>query len=411
MVKSITLAQGFKLWMAGILFYGYEFILRMSPSVMLPEWSQAFGVTQAELGHLSAFYYISYALWQIPAGVCLDYFGVRRAMPIAILFTSLGTLLLAMSPSMPLATLARIITGAGSAFGFIGCCKIAAESFDDKHFPTLVGFTNLAGVMGAIMGGAPLAHAVETYGWRTSLNTLALLGFLITLWILSLNKKDTHSPSLGYTSILHHLVSIVRSKQTWLIAYYGCFVMVPIAAFAELWAVPFLMQAYDYTRPFAAIITSAIFCGIAVGSPLLGYLSSGFDNEKRFIRVCCLGALFLLTIIVWVTTLSTPLLVGLMFLYGALTSHMLLCFTYVRRLHKLQDAGLVIGFTNMVIMATSALFQPFIGKLLDARLGPPKIDGLPSLLTMDYQIALSVLLATLVLAYCLTYFLKGRTHA
>ena len=64
-----------KAWMifgTAAAFYLYEYVLRVSPSVMTHDLMLDFGVTSTALGVLVSFYYYSYVALQIPCGVIVD---------------------------------------------------------------------------------------------------------------------------------------------------------------------------------------------------------------------------------------------------------------------------------------------------------------------------------------------------
>ena len=50
----------------GALYYSYEYLLRISPSVMEPALRSHFNLTASGFGFLSAFYYYAYIPLQIP---------------------------------------------------------------------------------------------------------------------------------------------------------------------------------------------------------------------------------------------------------------------------------------------------------------------------------------------------------
>ena len=65
-------------WLTAALFFGYAWVLRVAPSVMVEELMRDFAVGAAVLGNLSAAYFYGYAGMQIPVGLLLDRFGPRR---------------------------------------------------------------------------------------------------------------------------------------------------------------------------------------------------------------------------------------------------------------------------------------------------------------------------------------------
>ena len=68
------------IWVVAALFYAYEFFIRISPAVMVNSLMHSFALDAAALGSLSAFYYYAYACMQIPVGMLLDRYGIRRLL-------------------------------------------------------------------------------------------------------------------------------------------------------------------------------------------------------------------------------------------------------------------------------------------------------------------------------------------
>lgn len=71
---SVSLIMPWMVWGLGCLFYFYECLLQVSPSVMSNELMRDFSVTSHTLGILSGIYFYSYAAMQLPGGVLMDYF-------------------------------------------------------------------------------------------------------------------------------------------------------------------------------------------------------------------------------------------------------------------------------------------------------------------------------------------------
>jgi sugar phosphate permease len=53
----------------GMLFYCFNYFLRVSPSVMQNELTQTFHITATQFGTLAGLFYLAYTPMQIPAGM------------------------------------------------------------------------------------------------------------------------------------------------------------------------------------------------------------------------------------------------------------------------------------------------------------------------------------------------------
>src|SRR3990167_11251286 len=108
-------------------FYLYEYILQVAPSVMAESMMQAFDVSAAGFGVVSAFYFYAYAPMQLPAGILFDRYGPRRLMTFALLLCATGSFFFASTDQLFTAALGRFLIGVGSAFSFIGVLVLASR--------------------------------------------------------------------------------------------------------------------------------------------------------------------------------------------------------------------------------------------------------------------------------------------
>src|SRR5437899_1255372 len=103
----------------GALYYSYEYLLRISPSVMELPLRHHFNLSATGFGLLSAFYYYAYVPLQIPVGILLDRYGPRILLTFACFICVLGTFLFAGTQVFWIAASGRFLVGFGSAFAFV----------------------------------------------------------------------------------------------------------------------------------------------------------------------------------------------------------------------------------------------------------------------------------------------------
>lgn len=375
-------------WLVASLFYSIEYLQRVSPTVMAEPLMHAFGMNAEIFSFVSSLYFYSYAAAQIPVGLLLDRFGGRRLLSLSCLVISLGSLLFALSHVLWVLGMARILIGFGSAFAFIGVLKLASNWFPEKRYPLMVGLTNSLGVAGAIFGQAPLAALVQHIGWQESMIVLSLIGLAISIliWftildcpICLLRPANNHKRVVMSTPVWPALKLIFSTPQAWVTGIYAGLMVVPVIAFGELWAVPFLTKQYQLSPIMAANINSAIFIGIGFGGPLNGWLSSLLRRQKTVMFLGNVGALLSLLAILYIPGWNDYVLFAWLFCFGFCTSSMLMAFTLNKQRFEVEHNGTVAAFTNMIIVILGAFFQDFIGFMLD--------HWLPTLTAGDYSIA------------------------
>src|SRR5262250_2897808 len=94
--RAITVA-----WLVTAVYYFYQYVLRSAPAVMMPELSQAFGVSAMGVASLAGLFYYGYSPFSLVAGVALDRWGPRAIVPIGAAAMGIGALMFASgSPSM-----------------------------------------------------------------------------------------------------------------------------------------------------------------------------------------------------------------------------------------------------------------------------------------------------------------------
>lgn len=366
MIKTLR-NNAWLIWFVAALFYGVEFFQRVAPSVISQNIVSTFHITETSLGMIISLYYYAYAIAQIPVGLTLDRFGTKMPLAIAAFAVSLGTLLFAHTDNLLVLSIARIIVGIGSAFAFVGCLKLAKDWFTGAQFALIVGLTNTIGVLGALFGETPFNKLVHSIGWQSSLMITAIAGFIVCLLVL-LFVKNTSTPTLKIVPlpIKATLLRIMASPQSWLIGIYAGLMVAPVIAYAELWSNSFLETIHQISSTQATFATTLIFVGIAVGGPTNGFFSSLLNRRKPVLLVGNVMALALLTMIILAQHLTfMPLCISLFF-FGFFTSSMLVAFPLNTEQHPAAMSATVIAFTNMIIMIIGAIFQPTIGRLLDA---------------------------------------------
>lgn len=356
MFHKINPSKAWLIWFVAGLFYLYEFIHRVIISVMIPELSSSFHFSVAMSGILAACYFYAYGLAQIPVGLIIDRFGTRWALSLACLLIALSSFVFAGTENIAVAILSRICIGFGSAFAFVGCLKLGAVWFPARKFSFIVGLTNLLGVSGAIIGGRPIAYAVDRFNWRVVMYISGIIGSIIAILLLLIIRDQLAKHKIDRKFLLK-LQALGKRKQIWLVALFAGFMVAPIVAYSELWGVSYLIEKYHLSKTNAAQITTITFIGIALGGPSIGYIASRISNLKLPLLFGAIGACFAFTSILVGKQLPIWTLYCLHILFGFFTSSMLICFALNTQEVATNKRATVVAFTNMVIMLSGAILQ------------------------------------------------------
>lgn len=380
------------------LFYLYEFLLRVSPNVLQKELFTEFKMDANDFGLFASCWYWTYAALQLPVGALTDKYGPRRLLTLAILVCAISTYSLAHTTSFAVACLTRCFIGAASAFAFISCLKIVNIWFEPHWFAFMTGLTLTIGTLGAAIGGTPLALALEYIPWRDLLIYAAIAGLLIAVlaWALIRDHNPAHPEyeiqTKGTPGFWRCLKEVAKLPQSWIVGIYAFFVTAPTDAFGGTWGIKFLHDVHGISRDEASIAAVTMtFVGMAIGSPLIGFISNKFDNRKIPMAVSSLVACLALTAIIYTPTLTPTLAAILFFCFGAAGTYVL-AFVMTRRFAESIYVATAVGFVNMLSMFGSASLTYFIGWILDAvRSAQVSPTGEPLYTVSNYHMSLIVL--------------------
>ncbi len=365
------------IWSLGAVFYLIAFFHRLAPAVMTRELMQDFGISAAALGNLSAFYFYSYWLLQVPTGILADTWGPRRLLAGGALATAVGAVIFGLAPSLAWASAGRLLIGAGASVSFVTCLKLAAHWFPAGYYSMLSGMLLVAGIAGAVSAGVPLRLLVDGAGWRpVMLGMAAVTGLLaVIIWMQvrddpSARGYASHAAALlpgtaGRRAPLANLKEVFHHRNTWLLCFIPAGIVGAMLSFCGLWGVPFLTTHYGLSAAQAAFLTSGMMVCWALGSPFVGRLSERIGRRKApMIAGHGLAAagwaciLFSAGLPVWV-------LAALMAATGFLSASFNICWPLVKESAPLRLAGTISGVINMGIMLGPTLLQPAIGWVLD----------------------------------------------
>jgi MFS family permease len=411
----------------GAVFYSYEYLLRIMPSVMEPALREHFSLSATGYGIFSACYYYAYVPMQLPVGVLMDRWGPRRLLTLACALSILGIWIFAGTSVVSFAAAGRFLTGFGSAFAFVGVLKLATIWLPEDKLAMVAGLAAALGTIGAMVGDNLLGAMVLKLGWQHAVNLTALfgLGVIVLMWF-GIHDKKQHLEEDGGTvgsfkDGLRDLKYILMNKQIWINGGFGCLIYLPTTVFAELWGIPYLSHARGMSVSEAEFANSLIFLGFMFGAPTWGYLSDKLHQRKMPMFVGAVGAGIMMTLVIYLPDTTSRTLYCMMFVLGLFYGVQAVVFAVGRELSPKEAAGTAIATTNMFVMLGAMLLQPLIGSLLDhsvtSRYGEKLAaiqlgtDGMRELYTVaDYQFAMMVIPIGIFLAAVLTFFLK-ETHA
>lgn len=399
------------IWGIANVFYLYEVILRVSPSVMTNELMTHYGITTGMLGILISFFYYSYTALQIPCGLILDQLGPRNLIGSSIISSAVGSILFVGTDQVFIAQIGRCLVGAGAACAFIASLQIASSLFPKKYFAFFAGITNMMGTLGALCGGFPIAKAANAFGWQQTILLLSIVGVILAVLAFifipkTIKIREARYQHKTFGSIFRR---VIKNQQIILVGLIGGFMYLPVSVFSELWCVPFFMTKYNICNEIASLASSILFVGFAIGSLPLTMIAKKVNGYMKMIRFSIVAVALLFIPLIYVQNIYLSF--SIVFLIGIFTAAEVMVFTCAKNNELSENAGTAIAFTNGLVMLVGSVFQPLLGVLLDIFwTGNVSAYGTRIYEISSYQQAIVTLPICLVVAYLLSLFTKETIH-
>tara|TARA_X000000950_G_scaffold527_1_gene601 strand:- start:8846 stop:9928 length:1083 start_codon:yes stop_codon:yes gene_type:complete len=306
---------------------------------------------------------------QIPAGLLSDQFGPRRILTTAMLTCALSTLLFSLSNSLSLAGASRLMLGFGASFAY--CCPllIAKHWFPEKRFALIGGCIQTLGALGAMIGNEPIAVMTEYLGWRDTMEIIALFGILFAaiMWVI-VQDKPHHKQEQHITphqiKTLTALKRVFQLKQNWVAAILGFCCWAPMTIVAELWGRTFITTHFHFNLQQSALMVSWIWIGVAVGGPLMGWLSNYIHSRKKALLLGYVLCLLSTLVLVYQPGISQIVIMASLFIFGLACATQCVTFGVISDINEKGIIGTAIGFNNMAVISGGIFLQPIVSVLL-----------------------------------------------
>jgi sugar phosphate permease len=289
---------------------------RVNLSVSHESLIAAFGISNIAFGYLSSAYNWTYALCQLPVGVLLDKFGVRRVGRISTLIWSLASFCASVAPGIPSLFAARFLLGVGEAPTFPANAKAIGLWFPATKRGFATAIFDSAAKFSSVLGVPLLGIILLKIGWRWSfaLTGLISLGYFLLFWKVyrdpeedsslsaadrlaiaaATRRSDAHNAATGEPESLSYLLG--QRKVLGLAIGFGSYNYVFYLLLA--WLPSYLTLALHIDAYHSFLYTSlpwlvATFGDLAVGGWLVDSLiRRGYDASRVRQAVLIGGTMF-----------------------------------------------------------------------------------------------------------------------
>ena len=401
-VKTAAIA-----WVVAAVYYFYQYVQRSSPSVMMPQLSEAFGLSTLGVASIVGLFYYGYSPFSLVAGAAMDRLGPRRVVPIGAAMAGLGALLFA-TGNTQIGSIGRVLQGAGGVFAPVGAIYIASKYFPPSQAATLIGATQMFGMAGGALGqfgvGPLISNGLSWDGFWIGMGVAGLaLGGILFLLLPKEEPKEKKAD--GLRGITHAFSVVFKNPQSILCGLISGLIFIPTTIFDMIWGVRYLQEAHGLDYASAVMHSAMVPVGWIIGCPLVGFISDRIGRRKPVIIA---GAGVLMVALAWIlfgrTGVFPPYTIGLV--AGMASGVAMLPYTIIKEANPPQFGGTATGVVNFLNFTFSALLGPIFAWVLHHVSG-----GTAQLESEHYQRAFAPLLLGIVCAIVLTLLLKETGSA
>jgi len=391
-------------WLLTAVFYFWQYAMRSAPAVMVPELSQAFGLSTIGVASLVGLFYYGYAPFSLVAGVAMDQLGPRKVVPLGAACVAIGAILFSTGDST-LGSVGRFMQGAGGVFALIGAVYLVTTYMPLSRAATLVGVTQMFGMAGGSAGQFVVGPAIASgVRWDQFWLVMGVIGFPIALLLLLLIPKRRASASdapqrAGLGPAARAMGSVFINPQSILCGLIAGLLFVPTTIFDMVWGVRYLQEAHDLPYSVAVLRSAAVPFGWIIGCPLLGWLTDRIGLRRPVIIGAALVLLGTLALILFAPPGIFPPY-SLALLAGIASGAAMIPYTVVKEANRPEHSGTATGVINFLNFSMTAILGPiFAARLVAASQGGERDIG-------HYQSTFTPLLIGVALAILLTLLLR-----
>ncbi len=388
-------------WLLTSVYYFYQYALRSAPAVMMPQLSQAFGVTTLAVASIVGLFYYGYSPFSLVAGAAMDRVGARRLLPFAAITVGVGAVMFA-SGQREVASVGRFLQGAGGVFGLVGAVYIVSKNFPASQAATLIGATQMFGMAGGSAGQFVVGPLISNgLSWNKFWVGMGIIGLAIgAVLFLLIPKESATRPTTGWKETVAGFKTVFKNPQSILCGLIAGLLFIPTTIFDMVWGVRYLQEGHGFDYASAVLRSSAVPFGWIIGCPLVGFISDKIGRRKPVIIV---AAVILFSCLAWIlygpANFFPPYSLGL--LAGIASGAAMLPYTVIKEVNPPQYGGTATGVVNFLNFTFSALLGPVFAWILQRVSG-----GSAQMELGHYQSTFVLLLYGVLVAILLSFFLK-----
>ena len=347
--------------------YTVSQFLRTSLGVLSPNLMHDFNINPNNMGLLGGVFFLSFAIFQIPAGILIDKYGPRKVMSFVIIFAVLGSIIFALSNSFYILLIGRVLMGLGCSICLMGSLVLITRWTDSDQFSKLAGIILAVGGIGGLLATTPLSYFSELFGWRLSFWLAAVVTFCVMLlyyFILEDRKNDLILNRSNETISLKNLLFILKERNFKFMIPMSLMSYSSLVVILGLWGAPYLKDIHGLDSVERGKILMLMAISWNIGSFVFGRLRSIFGNYKNVVIFGATGVIILLFILSIITEINSIYLYILFCILGFFGAFSVALISHYQVLFDKEYMGRALSTANFFNFGGVFFVQWLTGKII-----------------------------------------------
>lgn len=355
--------------------YIFSQFFRSCLAVIAADLTRDLGLGPAELGNLSAIWFVTFSLAQFPIGFLLDRHGPRRTCAFIMLIAVAGAAIFSQATNYPMALAGMGLIGVGCAPILMAALFYFGRKSHPERFPFYTSIMVGIGNLGNLLGAAPLAWSVAGIGWRNSMLGIAALTALSALAVfLVVDDPPRAETGARKGGALSELWEVVNLRVIWP-AYALTFVSYAVIASERgLWIGPFLEKVHGFDAIARGAAAFWMALGMALGALAVGPLVPLLGNMKRVAIIGSVGAISGFAALALIPSLGARATVTVLFLTGLFGMCYGVILSHARQFFPEHLLGRGVTFVNFLSIGGAGVALSLSGQFVRAK----EAAGLPA---------------------------------
>jgi MFS family permease len=338
---------------------------RTIPSITVNGIAEELHAGPAALALFGGVFHWSFALMQVPVGLALDIFGVRRAVIALSGFAILGGAICTFAPDMNALFLGQILIGIGCAPAFMAAIVFTSRHWPVARFAGISGLVLAIGSGGMLLSATPLAWVIDRWSWRSAFAALTIMSiFTLLASTLVLEKSAAQgSRRLGAEVLagFYGLRFVLFGRRPVALLAIGFVSYGAVITIRGLWIVPMFVERYGLSLLSAGNVALLFSISMILGPAVVGHFDPGDKARPAVITAMALAIAATIGALAISNGFSLWLDVILCIAVGFLSGSFILIYTEARSSYPPELAGRGLTALNMSFFLGAAVAQSLSG--------------------------------------------------